>query len=211
MYQGSRLRPKWLHLRPFFESVRVKNLTWSALVRVHGLRCSKASASYSACCQPQEKDFTDHVKRGAFSASASVEPGLRPFHTARVSRAEAAQKWRVCRAGAARAHCAFTRRVSRSAKVRAADGAQRRIWFQTKVKDCFLNQRRWTCWYSCRENIQVLSATASLVLLFFVFVLKSLLSLLFTSCYTMEAFLIFFILLLLLFDSSVFAKHSVIY
>ncbi len=38
--------------------------------------------------------------------------------------------------------------------------------------------------------MQVLSATDSLVLLF-VFVLKSLLSLLFTSCYTMEAFLIF--------------------
>ncbi len=39
--------------------------------------------------------------------------------------------------------------------------------FQTKMKDRFLNQWRWTCWYSCRENIQVLSATASLVLLFF--------------------------------------------
>ncbi len=38
--------------------------------------------------------------------------------------------------------------------------------------------------------MQVLSATDSLVLLF-VFVLKSLLSLLFTSHYTMEAFLIF--------------------
>ncbi len=56
--------------------------------------------------------------------------------------------------------------------------------------------------------MQVLSAAASLVLLF-VFVLKSLLSLLFTSGYTMEGFLIFFILLL--FDSSVFAKHSVMY
>ncbi len=56
--------------------------------------------------------------------------------------------------------------------------------------------------------MQVLSATASLVLLF-VFVLKSLLSLLFTSPYTMEAFLIF--LILLLFDYSVFAKHSVMY
>ncbi len=55
--------------------------------------------------------------------------------------------------------------------------------------------------------MQVLSGTDSLVLLF-VFVLKSLLSLLFTSCYTM-AFLIF--LILLLFDSSVFAKHSVMY
>ncbi len=51
--------------------------------------------------------------------------------------------------------------------------------------------------------MQVLSATASLVLLF-VFVLKSLLSL-----PHMEAFLIF--LILLLFDSSVFAKHSVMY
>ncbi len=39
--------------------------------------------------------------------------------------------------------------------------------------------------------MQVLSATDSLVLLF-VFVLKSLLSLLFTSRYTMEAFLIFY-------------------
>ncbi len=55
--------------------------------------------------------------------------------------------------------------------------------------------------------MQVLSATDSLVLLF-VFILKSLLSLLFTSRYTMEAFLIFFILL---FDSSVFAKHFVMY
>ncbi len=41
--------------------------------------------------------------------------------------------------------------------------------FQTKMKDRFLNQRRWTCWYSCRENMQVLSATDSLVLLFFLF------------------------------------------
>ncbi len=24
--------------------------------------------------------------------------------------------------------------------------------FQTKVKDRFLNQRRWTCWYSCRKK-----------------------------------------------------------
>ncbi len=57
--------------------------------------------------------------------------------------------------------------------------------------------------------MQVLSATDSLVLLF-VFVLKSLLSLLFTSRYGMEAFLILFFILLL-FDSSVFAKHSVMY
>ncbi len=53
--------------------------------------------------------------------------------------------------------------------------------------------------------MQVLSATASLILLFF---LKSLLSLPFTARYAMEVFLIFF-LYYYLFDSSVFAKHSV--
>ncbi len=57
--------------------------------------------------------------------------------------------------------------------------------------------------------MQVLSATASFVLLFFLFRLKSLLSLPFTSHYGMEAFLNFFYYYL--FDSSVFAKHSVIY
>ncbi len=55
------------------------------------------------------------------------------------------------------------------------------------------------------KNMQVLSVTASLVLLF---ILKSL-SLLFTSRYTMEAFLI--LLYYYLCDFSVFAKHSVIY
>ncbi len=72
--------------------------------------------------------------------------------------------------------------------------------FQTKVKDRFLNQRRWTCWYSCRENMQVLSATASLVLLF-VFVLKSLLSLLFTSRYTNGGFPYFFYIIIIWFLS----------
>ncbi len=54
--------------------------------------------------------------------------------------------------------------------------------------------------------MQVLSVTASLVLRF-VFVLKSSLSLLFTLRY--GGFPYF--LILLLFDSSVFAKHSVMY
>ncbi len=125
------------------------------------------------------------------------------FHTARVSRAEAAQK----RAYAEREqHAPIVLSLAASAEREGARSGG--FGFQTKMKDRFLNQRRWTCWYSCRENMQVLSATDSLVLLF-VFVLKSLLSLLFTSCYTMEAFLIF--LILLLFDSSVFAKHSVMY
>ncbi len=101
-------------------------------------------------------------------------------HTARVSRAEAVQKQCVCRMGAS----ARARRCVQRTEHNGGFG------FQTKVKDCFLKQRRWTCWYSCRENMQVLSATDSLVWLF-VFILKSLLSLLFTSGYTMEAFLIF--------------------
>ncbi len=57
--------------------------------------------------------------------------------------------------------------------------------------------------------MQVLSATDSLVL-HFVFVLKSLLSFLFTSQLWYGGFPYFFFILLL-FDSSVFAKHSVMY
>ncbi len=84
--------------------------------------------------------------------------------------------------------------------------------FQTKVKDRSLNQRRWTCWYSCRKkHASPVSNSQFSFTFLFVLVLKSLLSLLFTSRYAMEAFLNFLLLLLLLFDSSVFAKHSVIY
>ncbi len=111
-------------------------------------------------------------------------------HTARVSRAEAVQKQCVCRMGA-------SARARRCAQRTERNGG---FGFQTKVKDCFLKQRRWTCWYSCRENMQVLSATDSLVWLF-VFILKSLLSLLFTSGYTMEAFLIFFYIIIIWFLS----------
>ncbi len=87
-------------------------------------------------------------------------------HTARVSRAEAV--------------CVQQGHVSTSVKVHEATEHNGGFGFQTKVKDCFLKQRRWACWYSCRENMQVLSGTDSLVWLF-VFILKSLLSLLFTS------------------------------
>ncbi len=159
---------------------------------VHGLCCSKAGTLPAAAHCSRRK--ISLIRRERFSRAW--------FHTARVSRAEAAQKQCICRARAARAHCAFTRHVSTSAKVRQRTECNGGFGFQTKVKDRFLNQRRWTCWYSCRENMQVLSAIDSLVWLF-VFVLKSLLSL------PQEAFLIFFILLL--FDSSVFAKHSVMY
>ncbi len=164
-----------------------------ALVRVHGLRCSKARALPAAAHCSRRKISLIERFSGAW------------FHTARVE-----QRQRRSGVYAEREQRAPIV-LSLTASARAWRCAQQTehnggFGFQTKVKDRFLNQRRWTCWYSCRENMQVLSATDSLVLLF-VFVLKSLLSLLFTSRYTMEAFLIF--LILLLFDSSVFAKHSV--
>ncbi len=47
-----------LDWRPFFECAS-KNLTWSHLLRVHALLCSKARAA------SRGERFTDHVKRGA--------------------------------------------------------------------------------------------------------------------------------------------------
>ncbi len=152
-------------MRPIFESVRVK--IW------RGRTCASA---WSTLLQSGALPAAAHCSRRKISLIRCERFSRAWFHTARLSRAEAAQKRRVCRAGAARAHCAFT-----GASARARRCAQRTehnggFGFQTKVKDRLLNQRRWTCWYSCRENMQVLSATDSLVLLF-VFVLKSLLSL----------------------------------
>ncbi len=69
-------------------------------------------------------------------------------HTACVSRAEAVQKQCVCRGASARA-----RRCAQQTEHSGGFG------FQTKVKDCFLKQRRWTCWYSCRENDRQFSLT----------------------------------------------------
>ncbi len=125
-----------------------------AFVRVHGLSCSKASAPYSEHCRS-----TAHIAgvrfhwsheesdRCAVSASASgVEPGLySPRQHEREGARSTRQRWR---------------------KYWGNDGRQR-IWFShySKIKDRFLNQRRWTC----KKNMQVLSPTASLVLLFFLF------------------------------------------
>ncbi len=179
-------------MRPCFESVRVKiwlghtcASAWSA--------CSKARALPAAAHCSRRK--ISLIRRERFSRAWFTPVS----HRTRKSRAEAA---RMQSGSSARPLCFH------SACQQEREGARSPgFGFQTKVKDRFLIQRRWTCWYSCRENMQVLSATDSLVWLF-VFVLKSL-SLQFTSCYTMEALLIFFILLL--FDSSVFAKHSVMY
>ncbi len=140
--------------------------------------CGRTCASAWSACQPQ------HIVAGErfhwSGASASVVPGFTPHA------AEQRQRRSACmQSGSSTRPLCFH-------------------WLHQHERE----GARWTCWYSCRENMQVLSATDSLVLLF-VFVLKSLLSLLFTSRYTMEAFLIF--LILLLFDSSVFAKQSVMY
>ncbi len=111
-------------------------------MRVHGLRCSKASASYSTRCQLQH-----------------IVAGVR-FHWSREERHFfffMGRAWFILGVSA---------RARRFAQRTVCNGG---FGFQTKVKDRSLNQRRWTCWYSCRENMQVLSATASLVLLFFLF------------------------------------------
>ncbi len=151
--QGSRLAT-------IFWECASKNLTLVALVRVHGLRCSKARVLPAAAhCSRRKIHWS-----GAFSASASVEPGLHLFpHRTRKQSRSGAYAEREQRAPIV---------LSLAASAQARRCAQRTehnggFGFQTKVKDHFLNQRRWTCWYSCRE--QVLSATASLVLLVFLF------------------------------------------
>ncbi len=155
-------------------------------MRVHGPCCSKARALPAAAHCSRRK--ISLIRRERFSRAW--------FHTARV-KAEQRQR----RSGAYAEQEQRAPIVLSLACQHEREGARSRgFGFQTKVKDRFLKQRRWTCWYSCRENMQVLSATDSLVLLF-VFVLKSLLSLLFTSRYTMEAFLIFFYIIIIWFLS----------
>ncbi len=126
--QGFRLRPKWSHLRPFFECAS-KNLTWS-----HLCECMVCAAPKRV----RELPAAAHCSRRKISLITCERFSRAWFHTA-LSRAEAAQKRRVCRAGAARAHCAFTCRVSTSAKVRAGTEHNGGFGFQIKVKDHFLN------------------------------------------------------------------------
>ncbi len=159
-------------MRPFFESVRVKiwrgrtcASAWSACSKACALpaatHCSRRKISLIRCKRFSRAWFQRQRRSGTYAEREQRAPIV-------LSLSASAQAWRCVQP---------TER----------NGG---FGFQTKVKDRFLNQRRWTCWYSCRENMQVLSETDSLVLLF-VFVLKSLLSLPFTSGYTMEAFLIF--------------------
>ncbi len=140
--QGSRLRPKWSHLQPFFESVRVK--IWS------GRTCASAWSVLlqSVCFIQRALPAAAHCSRSQISLITWREALF--FSVGRA--------WFILAASA---------RARRCAQRTEHDGV---FGFQTKVKDRSLNQRRWTCWYSCRKkNMQVLSATASLVLLFFCF------------------------------------------
>ncbi len=132
--QGSRLRPKCDHWS--------KNLTWS-----HLCQCMVCAAPKQARCQPQ------HIVAGERFHWSGASFSRAWFHTARVSRAEAAQKLHICRAGAA-PPIVLSLGASSGAR-RCAQQTERNggFGFQTKVKDLFLNQRRWTCWYSCRENM----------------------------------------------------------
>ncbi len=105
-----------------------KNVTVT-LVQVHGLPDPKRLLHTARAAELR------HIVAGVRFHWSREE---RCFQRERFSRAwftpvshrtQAAQKRRVCRAGAVRAHCAFTRCVSTNTKVHAVDGAQRRIWF----------------------------------------------------------------------------------
>ncbi len=147
-------------MRPFFESVQVK--IWC------GRTCASA---WSALLQSAHAASAAHCSRRKISLIRCKRFSRAWFHTARV--AEQRQR-RSARMQSKSNACPLCFHLPRQHE---REGARSRgFGFQTKVKDRFLNQRRWTCWHSCRENMQVLSETASLVLLF-VFVLKSLLSL----------------------------------
>ncbi len=158
--------PQWLSRALDCDHFLSKNLTWS-----HLCECM-------VCAAPKR---LFHTARAA--ELRHIVAGVR-FHWSREERRFQRERF-VGRAWFILAASARARKCAPRTKRNGGFG------FQTKMKDCFLNQRRWTCWYSCGKNMQVLSAIASLVILF-VFVLKCLLSLLFTSCYGMEAFLHFF-------------------
>ncbi len=128
-------------------------------MRVHGLHCSKASASYSARCQPQH-----------------IVAGVR-FHWSREERRFQCERF----VGRAWFILAASARAWRCAPQTESNGG---FGFQTKMKDRFLNQRRWTCWYSFlwkKKHASPVSDRQFSFTLLFVFVLKSLSSLLFTS------------------------------
>ncbi len=168
-----------------FENVQVK--IW------RGRTCASAWSALlqSVCFIQRALPAAAHCSRRKISLitwrdfSASVEPAL----------------YFVCRAWFILATSARAWRCAQRTERNGVFG------FQTKKKDRFLNQRRWTCWYSCgKKHASPVSDSQFSYTFLFVFVLKSLLSLLFTSRYAMEAFLVFYYYYL--FDYSIIIKNN---
>ncbi len=106
-----------------------------ALVRVHGLRCSKESASYSTHCRA-----TAHCSR--------IQISLITWRDV-LSAGALQRKLDSSKRFVGRVWFILTVSVWRCAP---RTESNRGFGFQTKVKDPFLNQKRWTCWYSCRKK-----------------------------------------------------------
>ncbi len=154
---------------------------------MHGLCCSKASASYSARCKA-----TANMYRRPRHIVAWVW-----FHWPREERCcehkRFSTAWFILAVSAQARRCAPRMKHNRG------------FGFQSKVKDRFLNQRRWTCWYSCRKkHVSPVSDSQFSLTFWFEKLIFAV-----SSSYAMEAFLHFYIIIYLI--PQVFAEHSVIY
>ncbi len=115
------------------------------------IRCERFSRAWFHTARKQSRGSaeaalpaTAHCSRRKISLIRRERFSRAWFYTARVSESysEAAQKRRVYRAGAARAHCAFTRASAQARRCVQRTEHNGGFGFQTKVKDRFLNQRR---------------------------------------------------------------------
>ncbi len=133
-----------------------------AFVPVHGLRCSKTSAllhAHSVRCraasQCSRSKISDHVKR------------VRRFQC----QIFGSRAWFIFAASARAA------KITRILRKQWRTG--QRIWFssESKIKDCFLNQRRWTCWFClcCLSHVTLWRLSLNVLYLFdsLVFVKRS--------------------------------------
>ncbi len=104
-------------------------------MRVHGLRCSKASASYSArAAEPWHivAGVRFHLKRGAFSASTSVEPGWFTPISHRTQSRGSAEAARMQSGSSARPLCFHSPRQHEREGVRSGRSATEDLVFKLK-------------------------------------------------------------------------------
>ncbi len=101
---------------------------------MHGLCCSKASASYSVRCK------------------ATANTYRRPRHIVAWVRFHWSCEERCCERKRFSTAWFILAVSARARRCTPRMKHNRGFGFQSKVKDRFLNQRRWTCWYSCRKN-----------------------------------------------------------